>query len=222
MPILALLLLLTLPIRGQTLVECSVSVDGGPAFRLHSIYPNRKVYLEAAPLARHMGWSLVDRPDAEGILLAGKSVGDVVRLKGTTYVSAEAVAAAFGYRVTQRNEGLVVDFVTGTATTTPSQIQMRAGKVEKLTSPNAEYYQVRVAAYVKNPGREVVVLNARQFYVVDHNKSKVYCNGSFDVTLKPGEEARVEGLYFDVPKRSTLRTLGLEGKDGKSLATVGL
>lgn len=222
MLILLILILLYLPLHAQTLVQCSVSVDGARPFKLQSIYPNRKVYLHAAPLARQMGWSIVDRPDSDGILLEGKSLRDVVRLKGDTYVSAEAVASAFGYRFSERAEGLVVDFVTGGSGAAPSRLSLRVGKVEKLTSPNAEYYQVKVAALVKNPGAEVLVLNARQFYVVDHNKAKVSCSGAFEVTLKPGEEVRVEGLFFDVPKRSTLKTLGLEGRDGKLLASANL
>lgn len=218
----AWLLLILLTLRAQTLVVCSVSVDGQPPFRVPSIYPNQRVYLEAAPLARQMRWSLVDRPDSQAILLDGKSLKDVQRLRGATYVSAEEVAKTFGYRYKESSNGLVVDFVTGTRAANPTGLQLRSGKVEKLTSPNPEYYQVRLSVYLKNPGKDVIVLNSRGFFVTDHNQQKVYCSGSFDITVRPGEEIRVERLYFDVPKRSTLRKVGLEDSQGNLLGSAGL
>lgn len=218
-----LLLLLALFIPAVARTPASVSFDGGKPVSVDSIIPGGKTYLEVGPLASSQRWTLVDRPGATSIVVNGKEIADIQHYEGRTYVSAEALGRALGMTCRQRNSGQVVDYWKGGSTTTQATaggVRVILVKKEKLTSPTPDYQQLKLTLDVTNAGSQVLMLRSTAFSVTDDKGQRTKCSGSFEITLQPGEKTRVDRLYFDVSKRTTVTTLTLEGPGGQALATA--
>ena len=156
-PILALGLVLSLllPTAAKQFVQCSVSVDGQKTFKVDSIYPDKKVYLEVRGLASAMGWRVMPINNGRSLRIGGQDFNDLKEYDRRTYVSADEIGQQFGYEVKDSKSGLVVDLWTKSggksAGAAPVKYDIRVLKKEKTTTPNPEYDMYKLTLQVKNP-----------------------------------------------------------------------
>ncbi len=208
----------------EKLIRCSVSVNGQAAFQVDSIYPQEKAYLEARGLASGMGWRVVDRNNARAVYFDGKPVSDVKSYNGKTYVSAEAVASAFGYQARVREEGLVVDFWSrpSGAGVTAAAVDVSIVKREKMTSPIPDYETLRLTLSIKNRSSQPLRLQASKFYISDNRGERHLCQGNFEIGVPAGTSQTADRLYFNFPQNVTPKKLHIVSPGGEELGSARL
>ena len=216
-----LILLLATPALAKNFIQCSVRVSGKTPFKVDSIYPGKKSYLEVKGLAAKMGWRL-GSGSKKVVKLDNHTFTDFKRYKRKTYVSTDAVAQKFGYKATVKSGGLVVDLWPVNAATAGSTVNLsvRLLKKEKLPSPMPDHDTLRLTLSVRNPGSEIIRLKAKDFEVKDGRGGTYACQGSFDLGVDPGKTSRVDRLYFNVPKKVQATQFRIKNKEGKILGKV--
>jgi hypothetical protein len=224
-PILPFLTLaLLLPASAKQFVQCSVRIDGQKTFKVDSIYPNKKVYLEINGLASAMGWRVMSVNNGRSVRLDNKTLNDVKEYERKTYVSADEIGQQFGYTVKNSEAGLVVDFWTKSggqaSSATPTNYGLRVLKKEKTTSPNPEYHMYKLTIEVKNPTAAPSRINARGFRLVDSKGQSHNCEGSFDVGVPAKKSVKIERVYFSIPRMASPKTVRLLDDKGQEIGTA--
>lgn len=225
-PVLALGLVLSLllPTAAKQFVQCSVSVDGQKTFKVDSIYPDKKVYLEVRGLASAMGWRVMPINNGRSLRIGGKDFNDLKEYDRRTYVSADEIGQQFGYEVKDSKSGLVVDLWTKSggksAGAAPVKYDMRVLKKEKTTTPNPEYDMYKLTLQVKNPTSTPTRINAKGFRLVDDKGQSHNCEGSFDIGLPPKQPVEVERVYFSIPRMVSPRTVKLVDDKGQEIGSA--
>ena len=221
---LALVILVLGPALAKQFVQCSVSIDGQKTFKVDSIYPDKKVYLEVRGLASAMGWRVMPINSGRSLKLDSKVFNDLKEYERQTYVSADEVGQQFGYEVKDSKSGLVVDFWTKavgqTGAATPITYDLRVLKKEKTTSPNPEYDMYKLTLEVKNPTATPARVNAKGFRLIDDKGQSHDCEGSFDIGLPPKKPVQVERVYFSIPRMVNPKTVRLVDDKGQEIGSA--
>jgi hypothetical protein len=211
--VISLALLLLSPLSAKQFVQCSVQVNGQKTFKVNSIYPDQKVYLEVNGLASNMGWRVIPENNGQSVRIDGKSFTDLKEYERRTYVNAETLGAAFGYDVDSMQSGLVVNFWTkGSAKSGAAAAQaysIRVLKKEKTTSSVPDYDTYKLMVEVTNSSATPARLNANQFRMLDASGGNHRCQGSFEIGLPAKRATKVEGIFFSIPRMAAPKELVL-------------
>jgi hypothetical protein len=222
--LLFLTLALVLPATAKQFVQCSVRIDGQKTFKVDSIYPDKKVYLEVNGLASAMGWRVMPVNNGRSVRLDSKTFHDLKEYNRKTYVSADEIGQQFGYEVKDSQSGLVVDFWTKsggqTSQAAPTNYGLRVLKKEKTTSPNPEYDMYKLTLEVKNPTSTPSRINAKGFRLVDDKGQSYSCEGSFDIGVPAKKSVQVERVYFSIPRMATPKTIRLLDEKNQEIGTA--
>jgi hypothetical protein len=214
-------LALLLPSSAKQFVQCSVRIDGGKTFKVNSIYPGQKVYLEVDGLASALGWRAMPINNGRSMRLDGKTLTDLKEYDRRTYVSADEIGRQFGYEVKDSEGGLVVDLWTKSgaqANVTPVNYGLRVLKKEKTTSPNPDYDMYKLTLEVKNPSSAPARINARNFRLVDDKGASHKCEGNFDIGVPSQDTVQVERVYFTLPRMATPKEVRLLDPKGQEVS----